>query len=167
MSFDFNVFEKEAHVLLKRAGFLVKERRKLIKETKPERYNERLEEWLILAEQNKKKPMPLESEEQKKVVAWFRKNYPNQKIVMIRNDGTRTAKEKTEQIELGLCPGAADLFIPHLNLWLEMKRVKNSKQSEKQIEFEKWAKSIGHHYAVGYGHADAIEKIVRTSLLHK
>ena len=166
------VFKKEANELLKQAGYKARERNEIIKAVleniKPKDFNQQLEEWLKLANDFQKrkqqeKEVPLESVEQKAVVKWFKNKYGrgplSNRIVMIRNDGTRTASEKTDQLLLGLCPGAADLYIPHLSLWLEMKRVKNSTQTKRQKDFEAWVKSIGQRYEVGYGHADAIRKI--------
>jgi len=83
-----------------------------------------------------KPPCPLEKEEQKRVVKWFRETYPEHKIVSIRNDGYRTKLEKVEQIRMGLCVGAADLYIPLIHTWVEMKRVDNgSPWSDDQKEF--------------------------------
>ncbi len=106
-----------------------------------------------------KNDTPKESWEQIQVVAWFRKHHPDHKIIMVRNDGTRTAKEKVEQIRLGLCTGAADLYIPCIHTWIEMKRIKGSSWSDEQKEFKEYVESIKDTYLLCYGHEQAIKAI--------
>lgn len=102
--------------------------------------------------------MPREEEEQINFVAWFRQNYPDDVIFMIRNDGGRSPREKNQQLLLGLHAGASDLEIPRWNIYLEMKRQKGGRQSEEQKEFERYIKSIGKHYILANGCKEAIEK---------
>ena len=105
-------------------------------------------------------PCPLEAVEQKNVVKWFRENYPGHKIISIRNDGSRTPAEKMEQIRMGLCVGAADLYIPVIHTWIEMKRVKGSVWSQEQKEFGEYVIKYTHDlYYVCHGADEAIETI--------
>ena len=108
---------------------------------------------------NKKAPIPSEFSEQCDFVEWFKKEYPGIVIMSIRNGGTRTLKERTEQLREGLHPGAADLFIPAWLCWVEMKRVKGGDQSEKQKIFESYVESLGQTYLLCEGFEQAKEKI--------
>jgi len=112
-------------------------------------------------EQQKKEAahIPLEKEEQKAFVAWYKHTFPGSIIMMIRNDGYRTMSERTEQLLMGLHPGAADLFIPELRLWIEMKRVKGGKLSAEQVEFRNEIRPLGYRYAMAEGCEEA-KKIV-------
>ena len=102
----------------------------------------------------------LKSWEQKKVVEWFRKTYPEHKIVMISNDGPHSPAEKEEKISLGLCKGAADLYIPFISAWVEMKRIKGDTWSEDQKEFNFYVEAkCNNYYLLCYGHKDAINQI--------
>ena len=107
------------------------------------------------------KRIPLEKEEQKAFVAWFRQNYPDRIIMMIRNDGSRTPAERTEQLLMGLHPGAADLFIPEFKLWIEMKRVRGGKLSEEQEKFKDAIRKIGYKYIMTEGFEDAKDRILK------
>ena len=103
--------------------------------------------------------VPLESYEQKKVVEWWRQNYPDHPILMVRNDGYRTITERTQQILMGLHPGVSDLYIPWLKCWVEMKRIKGSVWGDEQKAFSEYVKSIGDEYLLCYGHEWAINSI--------
>jgi len=125
-----------------------------------------LSETLAREHEQKKKDdahIPLEKEEQKAFVAWYKETFPGSIIMMIRNDGYRTMSERTEQLLMGLHPGAADLFIPELRLWIEMKQVKGGKLSPKQAEFKEAIKTAGY----GYFMAEGAEEAKRIILVHK
>jgi len=112
--------------------------------------------------QKELRQIPLESEEQKALVAWFKKTYPDKVIMMIRNDGYRRNSEKAEQVLLGLHKGASDLYIPHIHTWVEMKRIKYSKVSDEQLTFGDYVvNECGDKFIIGYGFKDAREKIMR------
>lgn len=101
-----------------------------------------------------KKP-PLESTEQMRFVKWFKENYPCLHIISIRNDGTRTGFEKTSQKLMGLCPGASDLFIPELRLFIEMKRTKGSNTSQEQKDFINSMWKCGYRAFICHGFEEA------------
>lgn len=113
--------------------------------------------WLA----GQKKAIPTEAQEQRKIVSWFKKTYPDKKILMIRNDGYRTLAERTEQISMGLLPGAADLYIPHIHTWVEMKRSDGGAgQTAVQKEFEAYVvKECQDTYLVCNGAEEAKNKI--------
>jgi hypothetical protein len=105
--------------------------------------------------------VPTESYEQKKLVSWFKQEFPLYRIGMVRNDGTRTEREKVEQIALGLWPGMADLYMPHIHTWVEMKRVKKSVVSQEQIDFAQYVTEVcGDIYLLCYGFEDAKKQIL-------
>ena len=100
--------------------------------------------------------VPVEAWEQRQVVSWWHETYPEHKIIMIRNDGSRTPREKINQMRMGLCPGAADLYIPYKHLWIEMKRVKGSVVSDNQSRFRDYVQDICRdRYELCYGHEQA------------
>jgi hypothetical protein len=129
----------------------------------PSSRNDLLDDWKAQAHEAKATArIPTEAEEQKAFVEWFRKTYPNDEIILIRNDGSRTPAEKVEQMAMGLCPGASDLFIPRWGIWLEMKRTKGSVWGEKQKDFCEYVLSleVNYRYIVGYGFDDAKAKVL-------
>ena len=113
--------------------------------------------WLA----KQKKAINSEAQEQKDLVAWFKATYPDKKIMMIRNDGYRTFSERPEQLLMGLLPGAADLYIPHIHTWIEMKRSDGGAgQSDVQKEFEAYVvNECGDRYLLCNGFDDAKRKI--------
>jgi hypothetical protein len=166
-----DVFRKELDVSLKRQKIKIRERNNIIKLAFFTDVNDRdkyLEREDMKARQHEakikeEKNIPLESSEQKELVAWFRVTYPNKVIAMHRNDGFRQQSEKAEQVLLGLHKGISDLSIPHLHLWVEMKRCKpkDSPWSEEQQEFKRYVEDeCGDTYILGYGFEDAKKKIL-------
>ena len=81
------------------------------------------------------KSVPSEFKEQCDFVAWFKSTHPDVVIMSIRNGGSRSPRERSEQLLEGLHPGAADLYIPKWHLWIEFKKVKGGVLSEKQEQF--------------------------------
>jgi len=65
-----------------------------------------------------------EFEEQCEFVHWFKKTYPGVVIMSIRNGGSRTPRERSDQMREGLHPGAADLYIPAWHLWMSLRRLR-------------------------------------------
>ena len=115
---------------------------------------------LYQAKASKIESEPSEQEEQIEFVKWWRQTYPQHKIIMLRNDGSRTNQEKPMQMLMGLEPGASDLEIPWINVYLEMKRKKTWRQSEMQKEFQAYIESLGKKYVLGLGAEDAKRKIL-------
>jgi len=139
------VFSEEMHRHLKAQNICKKDRDRRINAY----LNEPIDRDIFLDNERhnaaiakKKDPVPSEFAEQCALVAWFKQTYPGVVIMSIRNGGTRTPKERTEQLIEGLHPGAADLFIPAWLCWVEMKRVKGGIQSDKQKEFENYVQGM-------------------------
>jgi hypothetical protein len=157
---DIDYFRKEADSLLKCLGKLKKERNQMIEEAITMGFAN--DEWLedLVHLKAVKENIPSEASEQKRFVAWFKQNYPDVDIMMIRNDGYRTRVERNEQIAMGLLPGASDLFIPSEMIWIEFKRSDGGAgQSEKQKEFQKRREADGHKYLLCNGCDDAIKQL--------
>jgi len=164
-----NVFRAELDASLKKQKILKKERNEFIslamcgeiserdallekEDLKARKYQEKVKE---------SKRIPLEDAEQIELVQWFRDNYSDKVIMLINNDDNRV---QTKNILMGLHRGASDLFIPHLHLFVEMKRLKpkDSVWSEYQQKFKKYVEEVcGDTYILGYGFEDAKEKILK------
>jgi len=158
-----DVFRTQLDALLKRQGFKKASRSAYITEALSFDRQDRdamLEQNEVFSrtiEQQKKEAayIPLEKEGQKAFVAWYKQTFPGSIIMMIRNDGFRAPYEKTDQLLLGLHPGAADLFIPELRLWIEMKRVKGGKLSPEQVDFSRAIRNVGYLYIMAEGLEEA------------
>lgn len=117
-----------------------------------------------------KLPIALEREEQQALVEWLYlhpilKNF----FLKIDNEGKRTALQGSRLKNLGLRPGASDLFIYYPSqsgiysgLWLEVKRNKKYTPSEmssvtwkNQEEFQRTVKMVGFDAKFCYGFIDA------------
>lgn len=138
-----NVFRDALDVALKGQGVKVKERREKIASymfASKESRNHILdvEESFTRKHQAAKKASkrsPSEFEEQCNFVHWFRKTYPGVVIMSIRNGGSRTPRERVDQMREGLHPGAADLYVPEWHLWVEFKKAKGGVLSDEQEKF--------------------------------
>lgn len=100
--------------------------------------------------------------EQVRLVAWFRKTYQGteHRIAANPNGGGRTKREGAKLKAEGVLPGIPDLFIPTLNLWIEMKD-EGGCVSPQQKEMIEWLNGIGHIAVVCYCFDDAKELILR------
>jgi hypothetical protein len=101
-----------------------------------------------------------EFEEQAALVHWFRKTYPDVWIYANRNGGSRTPREKVDQIREGVLAGVADLFAPGFMLYIEMKRTKGGVTSNAQISFKEHVESFGYSWILAEGFEDAKDKIL-------
>jgi hypothetical protein len=100
---------------------------------------------------------PKESTEQMRFVSWFNKTQ-ERKIIMVRNDGTRTPIEKANQNAMGLYKGVSDLLVPDGMIWIEMKRIKGSTWPQEQKAWKAYVESLGQTYLLCYGCEDAKAK---------
>jgi hypothetical protein len=101
-----------------------------------------------------------EFEEQADLVHWFRKTYPDVWIYANRNGGTRTPREKIDQIREGVLAGVADLFAPGFKLYIEMKKTKGGVTSDAQIAFKEHVEQFGYSWILAEGFEDAKAKIL-------
>lgn len=96
---------------------------------------------------------PKEHKEQRAVLGWLRKRgyfvyaIPNHKEMRIY-DG---AVSGLPDLQISLEGGKV--------IWIEMKRTKGGRLSQKQVEIHAYLKSIGHIVILGYGAKDAVAKL--------
>lgn len=104
--------------------------------------------------------LPSEHQEQAGFVQWFRARWPRVLIFAIPNGGKRNLSTARNLKLEGVVPGVPDLYIPAWGIWVEMKRQKGGRLSPDQEEMIHYLESIGHDVIVGYGAADASEKLL-------
>ncbi len=96
--------------------------------------------------------------EQVRFVSWFRKNFPDYLIFAIPNGGYRSKPEASRLKAEGVLAGVHDLYIPGLDLWIEMKEDATKKPSKAQKDWGAYVETIGQYWFVGYGYEDAKDK---------
>lgn len=102
--------------------------------------------------------VPTEHEEQREYVRWFRKSYPDVRIMAIPNGGARSQATAGRLKAEGVSPGVPDLFIPAWGLWVEMKRAKGGRVSPEQKDWHQYLASCGYRVIIGHGQTDAIKQ---------
>lgn len=118
-------------------------------------------------------PTP-EQNTQLAVVKWLELQYPqvHQHLVMINNDGKRTAGGHVLARKMGLHKGASDIFLAwptekYHGLWVELKKdkwkgaygIKEKRHHEFQSHFIEKMKLIGYQAAFAVGVDEAIRVI--------
>ena len=99
--------------------------------------------------------------EQVRLVSWFRKTYPDTRILAIPNGGIRSASQGASLKAEGVSAGVPDLFVPEWLLWIEMKREVGGIVSPAQRDWISYLKSIGHLVIIGMGFEDAKQQIIK------
>lgn len=107
-------------------------------------------------------PIPTEHEEQVAFVTWFRRSYPDIRIIAIPNGGHRHPKTAADLKAEGVLPGVPDLFVPAWHLWIEMKRRKRGYLSDEQKDWIAYLYGAGYNCIVAHGAEDAIEQLEGT-----
>lgn len=105
--------------------------------------------------------VPSEHKEQAGFVQWFRAKWPRVVIFAIPNGGKRNITTARNLKLEGVVAGVPDLFIPEWSTWIEMKRQKGGRLSRDQEEMINYLESVGHRVVVGYGAADASDKLLK------
>jgi len=103
--------------------------------------------------------IPLEHEEQRELVRWFRQSWPDVRIFAIPNGGARSKATAGRLKAEGVSSGVPDLFVPAWRLWVEMKRTKGGSLSPEQKDWIKYLESVGFCCIVGKGAEDAKRQI--------
>lgn len=103
--------------------------------------------------------IPTEHEEQREFVRWFRSKFAPVRIFAIPNGGFRSMTTAGKLKAEGVSAGVPDLFVPAWRLWIEMKRVKNSRVSPEQTDWIRYLKSVGYTCLICHGQADAKAQI--------
>jgi hypothetical protein len=104
--------------------------------------------------------LPSEHAEQRTLVKWFRRQYPDAYIFAIPNGDGRSKSAGARLKAEGVSSGVPDLYVPAWNLWIEMKRQKGGRLSDNQKNWIAYLEGVGHTVIVGYGFDDAREKII-------
>lgn len=99
--------------------------------------------------------------EQVRLVSWFRRQYPDTRILAIPNGGIRSASAGASLKAEGVSAGVPDLVVPAWLLWIEMKRSTGGTVSPAQRDWISYLESIGHHVIVGRGFEDAKQQIIK------
>jgi len=112
--------------------------------------------------------VPTERQEQISFVKWFRLSFPKKRIIAIPNGVATNAFFGRALNQEGRSRGVPDLFIPHLLVWIEMKRrdYKRPKTTPKmgttawyQKDWEDYLMLCGHTVFRAAGWIDAKEFI--------
>ena len=107
--------------------------------------------------------IPLEHEEQREVVRWFRQTWPGVRIFAVPNGGARSKATAGRMKAEGVASGVPDLFVPAWRLWVEMKRVKGGSLSAEQKDWIAYLEGCGYQCIVGKGADDAKLKITEAA----
>lgn len=115
-------------------------------------------------------PIPTESAEQQLLFQWARMQsgkYPELTLLYhIPNEGKRSHKTGARMKAEGLKTGVPDICLPvarggHHGLYIELKRVKNSRVTQDQLDWIEALIAQGYVAAVCRGCDEAIELITR------
>lgn len=113
-------------------------------------------------------PVPTESEEQQALFDWINLNkghYPELKLMHhTPNEGKRSVSTGARMKREGLISGVPDIHLPvakgkYHSLYIELKRVKNSKISKEQEEFIRLLNMYDNFAIICYGWEQAIKVI--------
>lgn len=99
--------------------------------------------------------------EQVRLVSWFRRQYPDTRILAIPNGGIRSASAGASLKAEGVSAGVPDIFIPAWLLWIEMKRSTGGTVSPAQRDWIAYLQSIGHTVIIGRGFEDAKAQVIK------
>jgi len=102
---------------------------------------------------------PSEHLEQVRLVSWFRRQWPDVRILAIPNGGGRSMAQGAALKAEGVTAGVPDLFVPAWGLWVEMKRSTGGVVSPVQRDWIAYLEGIGHRVIVGRGFEDARAQI--------
>ena len=108
---------------------------------------------------------PSEHLEQVRLVSWFRRQYPDTRILAIPNGGIRSASAGASLKVEGVSAGVPDLFVPEWCLWVEMKRSTGGVVSPAQKDWIAYLEGIGHQVIIGKGFEDAREQVIKKAPL--
>lgn len=100
-----------------------------------------------------------EDMEQAEFVSWMRQIHPEHRVFAIPNGGWRSKASVMKLKTTGVSPGVPDLFIPSLQLFIEMKRTKGGRTSAEQLDWLRYLRSVGYHAHVCNGKAEAINVV--------
>jgi len=97
--------------------------------------------------------------EQRELVSWFRRTWPEVRIFAIPNGGARSAATAGRLKAEGVSRGVPDLFVPAWRLWVEMKRTKGGSLDPAQRDWLEYLGALGYATMVCRGCEDAQRQI--------
>lgn len=103
--------------------------------------------------------VPTEHEEQVRFVQWFKRRFPDVRILAIPNGGQRNVVVAAKMKAEGVSRGVPDLQVPAWGLWIEMKRTRGGTVSPEQRDWIAYLESIGQTVIVAKGANEAIAKV--------
>jgi len=107
-----------------------------------------------------KTKIPTESEEQVSLVQWLEMQHPDIPFFHIPNGGKRSKATAARMKAEGVRAGIPDLYLPRLQIWVEMKRTVGGRLSKEQAA---WIKHLegecGHTVIVARGFEDGVRQI--------
>lgn len=103
--------------------------------------------------------IPTEHEEQRELVSWFRRTWPEVRIFAIPNGGARSAATAGRLKAEGVSRGVPDLFVPAWRLWVEVKRSKGGSLDPAQRDWLEYLGALGYATMVCRGCEDAQRQI--------
>lgn len=110
--------------------------------------------------------IPTEHEEQRTFVQWFRRKFPDVRIMAIPNGGARSPSVACRLKAEGVSRGVPDLFIPAWKMFIEMKRIKGGVVSEDQSSWKEYLESCGYRVAICAGCEEAQGEVNEWQALH-
>lgn len=87
-------------------------------------------------------------------VDWCKANYPDLLVIRVPNDAKRSKLDGYISKRMGTVAGVPDLFVPKLNLWIELKTSKG-KLSKSQQQTQQRIITAGHSVCTCYSLIEA------------
>ncbi len=103
--------------------------------------------------------IPTEHEEQRTFVQWFRRKFPDVRIMAIPNGGARSPSVACRLKAEGVARGVPDLFIPAWRVWIEMKRINGGRVSPEQQSWKSYLEKEGYTVLICAGFENAQREV--------
>ncbi len=110
--------------------------------------------------------IPTEHEEQRTFVQWFRRKFPDVRIMAIPNGGARSPSVACRLKAEGVARGVPDLFIPAWRVWIEMKRINGGRVSPEQQSWKSYLEREGYTVLICAGCEAAQKEVDEWQALH-
>ena len=111
--------------------------------------------------------IPTEHEEQRTFVQWFRRKFPDVRILAIPNGGARRPSVACRLKAEGAARGAPALFIPAGRDGIEMKRITGGRVSPEQQSWKSYLEKEGYIVFICAGCEQAQREVGRWLILQK
>ena len=111
--------------------------------------------------------IPTEHEEQRTFVQWFRRKFPDVRIMAIPNGGARSPSVACRLKAEGVARGVPDLFIPAWRVWIEMKRINGGRVSPEQQSWKSYLEKEGYTVLICAGCEQAQREVGGWLILQK